>query len=171
MNHPVLSAGRVAVVTGAASGIGLSAAKNFASLSMRVCMVDVAEDALVSKREQVVAAAIASSTPWWSGVAWTRSRAAWTSTSTPARPMSAYSPCTGSVIWGRPGGCSRPWRPGRGVLEQSGRDGFEALTELPSRVHHERWSYSKRNASPARTTRPAEGSGKCAVQTNVSVSQ
>ena len=76
MNHPVLSAGRVAVVTGAASGIGLSAAKNFASLSMRVCMVDVAEDALVSKREQVVAAAAASSTPWWFGVAWTRSRAA-----------------------------------------------------------------------------------------------
>ena len=57
MNHPVLSAGRVAVVTGAASGIGLSAAKNFASLGMRICMVDVAQDALDSKREQVVAEA------------------------------------------------------------------------------------------------------------------
>jgi len=57
MHHPVLSTGRVAVVTGAASGIGFSAAKNFASLGMRVCMVDVAEDALVSKREQVVSAA------------------------------------------------------------------------------------------------------------------
>jgi NAD(P)-dependent dehydrogenase (short-subunit alcohol dehydrogenase family) len=57
MHHPVLSTGRVAVVTGAASGIGLSAAKNFASLGMRICMVDVAEDALDSKREQVVAAA------------------------------------------------------------------------------------------------------------------
>ena len=57
MHHPELSTGRVAVVTGAASGIGLSAAKNFASLGMRVCMVDVVEDALVSKREQVVSAA------------------------------------------------------------------------------------------------------------------
>ena len=46
MNHPVLSADRVAVVTGAASGIGLSAARSFASLGMRICMVDVAQDAL-----------------------------------------------------------------------------------------------------------------------------
>jgi len=37
----VLAEGRVAVVTGAAMGIGLAACKRFASLGMRVCMADV----------------------------------------------------------------------------------------------------------------------------------
>ena len=38
--HPVLAPGKVAVVTGAASGIGRAAAERFAALGMRVCLVD-----------------------------------------------------------------------------------------------------------------------------------
>jgi NAD(P)-dependent dehydrogenase (short-subunit alcohol dehydrogenase family) len=38
-----IAAGNLAVVTGAASGIGLAAAKRFAALGMRVCMVDISE--------------------------------------------------------------------------------------------------------------------------------
>ena len=38
--HPALTTGNVAVVTGAASGIGLAAARRFAALGMRVCLVD-----------------------------------------------------------------------------------------------------------------------------------
>ena len=38
-----MAAGNLAVVTGAASGIGLAAAKRFAASGMRVCMVDVSE--------------------------------------------------------------------------------------------------------------------------------
>ena len=44
--HPALEPGRVAVVTGAASGIGLAAAERFAALGMRVCMADLNTDAL-----------------------------------------------------------------------------------------------------------------------------
>ena len=39
--HPALAAGRVAVITGAASGIGLAAAERLADLGMKVLMADV----------------------------------------------------------------------------------------------------------------------------------
>jgi NAD(P)-dependent dehydrogenase (short-subunit alcohol dehydrogenase family) len=38
--HPALAPGKVAVVTGAASGIGLAAARRFAALGLRVCVAD-----------------------------------------------------------------------------------------------------------------------------------
>jgi NAD(P)-dependent dehydrogenase (short-subunit alcohol dehydrogenase family) len=44
--HPALAPGRVAVITGAASGIGLAAAERFADLGMKVCMADANVKAL-----------------------------------------------------------------------------------------------------------------------------
>jgi len=41
MSHPVLGAGKVAVVTGGASGIGFAAARRFAGLGMRVAIADL----------------------------------------------------------------------------------------------------------------------------------
>jgi NAD(P)-dependent dehydrogenase (short-subunit alcohol dehydrogenase family) len=57
MSHPALSAGRVAVITGAASGIGLAAAKHFVGQGMKVCMTDVDEAALDRAVEEAAAAA------------------------------------------------------------------------------------------------------------------
>ena len=55
--HPALSEGRVAVITGGASGIGLAAAKRFAAMGLRVCLADLASDDLESAAEQVAALA------------------------------------------------------------------------------------------------------------------
>ncbi len=44
--HPALTEGRTAVITGAASGIGLAAAKRFAALGMRICLADLGGSAL-----------------------------------------------------------------------------------------------------------------------------
>jgi NAD(P)-dependent dehydrogenase (short-subunit alcohol dehydrogenase family) len=56
-NHPALAANRVAVVTGAASGIGLAASAKFAALGMKVCMADANSDALETAAAKVRATA------------------------------------------------------------------------------------------------------------------
>ncbi len=55
--HPAIAPGRVAVITGAASGIGLAAATRFASLGMRVCMADVDAQQLNAAAAAVAASA------------------------------------------------------------------------------------------------------------------
>ena len=52
--HPALTEGRAAVITGGASGIGLAAAKRFASLGMKICLADLAVDA--SRHADIVVA-------------------------------------------------------------------------------------------------------------------
>ena len=46
--HPALVPGRVAVITGAASGIGLAAALKYAELGMKVAMADANSAALAA---------------------------------------------------------------------------------------------------------------------------
>ena len=53
MTHPAFSPGRTAVVTGAASGIGLATCKKLASFGMNVCMTDIAEKALEAAAREV----------------------------------------------------------------------------------------------------------------------
>ena len=55
MPQSVLAPGRVAVVTGAASGIGLAACKRFASVGMKVCMADITQEELSVASEGVAA--------------------------------------------------------------------------------------------------------------------
>ena len=55
--HPALTEGRVAVITGAASGIGLASAKRFAAMGMRVCAADLGGEALDSAAAEVAQAA------------------------------------------------------------------------------------------------------------------
>jgi NAD(P)-dependent dehydrogenase (short-subunit alcohol dehydrogenase family) len=46
MSHPAFAAGNTAVITGAASGIGLAAAKRLAAMGLNVCLADRDADAL-----------------------------------------------------------------------------------------------------------------------------
>ncbi|MBR7620203.1 SDR family NAD(P)-dependent oxidoreductase [Phenylobacterium sp. 20VBR1] len=55
MTHPALTSGRAAVVVGAASGIGLAAAKRFAGLGMKVCLADQNAQALEAAVKAVAA--------------------------------------------------------------------------------------------------------------------
>jgi NAD(P)-dependent dehydrogenase (short-subunit alcohol dehydrogenase family) len=55
MSHPTLEAGNTAVITGAASGIGLAAAQRFAALGMSVCIADLGEARLERAAQDIVA--------------------------------------------------------------------------------------------------------------------
>jgi NAD(P)-dependent dehydrogenase (short-subunit alcohol dehydrogenase family) len=56
-SHPAIQAGRTAVITGAASGVGLAAAVRFAGLGLNVVMADRDEARLGQARDTVIAAA------------------------------------------------------------------------------------------------------------------
>ncbi|KAI0275930.1 NAD-P-binding protein [Russula aff. rugulosa BPL654] len=53
--HPVIHAGRVAVITGAASGIGRAAARELAGLGLKVAIADINAAALETLAEELVA--------------------------------------------------------------------------------------------------------------------
>jgi NAD(P)-dependent dehydrogenase (short-subunit alcohol dehydrogenase family) len=57
MSHPALAAGRAAVITGAASGIGLATAQRLASMGLKVAMADLPGAALDAAAETVAKAA------------------------------------------------------------------------------------------------------------------
>jgi NAD(P)-dependent dehydrogenase (short-subunit alcohol dehydrogenase family) len=56
--HPALSEGRAAVITGGASGVGLAAAKRFAALGMKICLADLRQEALDRAAEQLSGATV-----------------------------------------------------------------------------------------------------------------
>ncbi len=60
-NHPALAPGRVAVITGAASGIGLATALRFASFGMKIVLADLPGAALHAATAQVAEVAGADS--------------------------------------------------------------------------------------------------------------
>ncbi|KAG6377184.1 NAD(P)-binding protein [Boletus reticuloceps] len=53
--HPVIHAGRVAVITGAANGIGRAAAIELARVGLKIALADVSEDLLVQTGKEVAA--------------------------------------------------------------------------------------------------------------------
>lgn len=59
MTHPAITAGRTAVITGAASGIGLAAARALAAKGMTIAMIDVSGPAL-----QAAASTLAGARPF-----------------------------------------------------------------------------------------------------------
>jgi NAD(P)-dependent dehydrogenase (short-subunit alcohol dehydrogenase family) len=59
MNHPAIAAGRVAVITGGASGIGFAAAQRFVGTGMKVCIADVDAAALADAQRALGPNAIA----------------------------------------------------------------------------------------------------------------
>ena len=60
--HSALVAGGTAVITGAASGIGLATAKKFAAMGMTVCITDITDVALQAVAHEVNEAASPNST-------------------------------------------------------------------------------------------------------------
>ncbi len=59
MTHPAIAAGKLAVITGAADGIGLAAAHRLASLGMTVVLSDIDADKLAAARDAVGGNAVA----------------------------------------------------------------------------------------------------------------
>jgi NAD(P)-dependent dehydrogenase (short-subunit alcohol dehydrogenase family) len=57
MPHPAIAPGRVAVITGGASGIGLAAARRFAATGMRIVLADLKGPALDQAADSVAALA------------------------------------------------------------------------------------------------------------------
>lgn len=53
MKHPALQEGKVAVITGGASGIGLAVAQRLADLGMKLCLADRDEEALVKAKQEL----------------------------------------------------------------------------------------------------------------------
>jgi len=56
MTHPAIKPGNVAVITGAADGIGLAAASKLAALGLKVCMADINADRLIEAADNIAGA-------------------------------------------------------------------------------------------------------------------